>query len=422
MKEDLLQTIWKLKRFDLHNLTCTSGEKLQIINFGNHNFNAGPDFLDANVIIGDKQWFGSVEIHIKSSDWNLHNHQLDPAYNNVILHVVYLHNKEIKNQNNQTIPTLELNNRIELDIIENFENLFSNSSLIPCSQSIATVDQSKIKIFLSRLLVERLESKAQKIIELLEASKNDWEHVCYKLILKYMGLKVNAEAFDTLSNYLPYKMISRVSSNLFQTEALILGHAGLLETCYDVYSEKLAKEYNFLKSKFKLNPMTGVQWNFGKLRPSNFPSLRMAQIASIYHHTPKLFRSIISNPDRTHLDQILSHQASSYWDTHFIPGKLSKNRFKNIGHQTRMLLIINAFIPLIFTYAYVTSNELLKEKALDLYFKIPAERNKIISQWKKHGLIYHSASETQALIELKTQYCDNFQCLRCQIGRNILFK
>lgn len=420
MKEELLHYVWKTKKLNLDNLTTTNGEPVCIQDFGFHNHNAGPDFMNGRVTIGTTQWAGHIEMHLKTSDWNQHHHQEDPAYNNVILHVVYENDKPIFNKNGQPLPTVVIKDRISVQYIRDYDRLISSLSWIPCANQIENLDQSKWPFFMERVLVNRLVKKEARIKETLTKTKNNWEEVLYKLIMRYFGLKVNGEAFETLSEVIPLATLKKQES-LLQKESTLLGQAGML-TAKDTYTQKLAKEYLHQKIKYNLTPMTGVEWKFARLRPANFPSLRIAQLAALYHQTPQLFNKVINAPSLTELQALLDTRPSTYWESHYIPGRPSETiKIKKIGAATKKILIINAFIPLIFAYGQTLQNEAVKNKALDFLSELKPEQNAILKQWKSLGLPIQSAADSQALIELKTAYCDAFQCLNCQIGQQIVF-
>jgi len=422
MKEELLHLVWKLKRFNLHNMLTTSGEAIKIINFGNHNHNAGPDFLNATVKIGMQTWIGHIEMHTSASEWISHKHQFDPAYNSVILHVVYENNAIVKTQSGQTIPTLILKDRIEESLITEYQNLLLNTDWVPCAKHIRKANVFKVNLFLERLLIERIETKCQPILKYLKKTKNNWEYVCYKMILKYFGLKVNSEAFETLSEKLPHSLLIKYHTSKLKSEAILMGQAGLLHKTPDYYTQKLEKEYKFIQKKHNLQPMTGVEWRFARMRPSNFPTLRIVQVAALYQETPKIFSRLTSEPNLKSFKKILDISLDEYWDKHYIPGKISKPKIKKLGEQTKRLIIINAFIPLIFTYGMTKGDQKFKDIAVNLYRQLPKEKNVIIDNWKKLGINAESAAETQALIQLKTQYCNQHKCLSCHIGQDILFK
>ncbi len=421
MKEDLIHLVWKLKKFDFNNLTTTDGEKLQIKKFGFHNKNAGPDFLNGEIIVGDTKWVGHIEMHINSSDWNKHKHQDDKAYNNVILHVVYNEDTKIINQSGQQIPTLILNDRISQHTINNYEKLSQNLDWIPCAKSISKVDDIKKVIFLEKVLIERLQKKCARIYEILDHTHNDWEGTLYRLLLKYFGLKVNGSAFEQLAHVTPYPYIKKLSDKSIALEALLLGQAGLLSNPSDQYISQLRTEYNHYKNKYQLVPMTGVEWRFSKLRPANFPPIRIAQIAQLYHKSPQLFNDILKAKNINDIYIMLDVTASDYWTTHYLPGKTSESKTKKIGQSTKELIAINVVVPLLFSYGQKTDNDIYKDKAISLLENIKAENNSIIREWKGLGMKTKSAFDSQSLIQLKNEYCNNFNCLNCQIGQTILF-
>jgi hypothetical protein len=421
MKEDLLHLVWKLKKLDFNNLQTTNGETIQIKKFGFHNQNSGPDFLNGEVVIGDTTWVGHIEMHINATDWTKHNHQKDKAYNNVILHVVFNDDGPISNQSGQTIPTLVLKDRISKSTIDNYETLAANKDWIPCAQSIHKTDKIKNSFFLEKVLIERLEDKCQRIIDILKHNNNDWEDTLYRLLLKYLGLKVNSSAFEQLAHVTPYNNVKKLSDKSFALEALLLGQAGLLNKKSDDYFSQLLNEYNHYKKKYDLIPMTGIEWRFSKLRPANFPTIRIAQISQLYNKTPQLFNETLHIKSVSDIYELLDVTASSYWDTHYLPEKESEKKPKKMGQMTKELIVINVIVPLMFTYGQKTDKEFYRDKALDLLQKVKAENNLIIREWKQLGMSAKSAFDSQALLQLKNEYCNNFNCLNCQMGQSILF-
>jgi len=421
IKEDLLHLVWKLKKFDFNHLKTTDGQDITISKFGFHNHNAGPDFLNGEVTIGETKWVGHIEMHIRASEWKDHKHHLDKAYNNVILHVVYQNDGIIYNENGQTIPTLILQDRISEHTLANYENLSQNLDWIPCAKSMHKVDSGKFQMFLEKVLIERLEDKCLRIMDILDHNMNDWEDTLYKLLSKYLGLKVNASAFEQLAHVTPYKTLKKVSSNLNRTEALLLGQSGLLSESEDPYISQLYKEHAHLQTKHDLIPMTGVEWKFARLRPANFPTIRMAQLAMMYHHNPQLFSKIMAAESIADIRKLLDVQASEYWDTHYIPEKESEQKIKKIGLLTQDLIIINVVIPLLFSYGIRLSDARYKENAIDILRALKSENNSIIRKWKSLGVESESAYVSQALLQLKNQYCSQFKCLSCHAGQEILF-
>ena len=421
MKEDLIHLVWKLKKLDFNNLTTTDGVSLQIKKFGFHNKNAGPDFLNGEIIIGDTTWVGHIEMHINASDWTKHKHQHDKAYNNVILHVVYNDDEKIVNQSGQHIPTLVLNGRISQQTLDNYGKLSQNLDWVPCAKSIHKVDEIKKSIFLEKVLIERLQDKCNRINTILSHTQNDWEGSLYRLLLKYFGLKINGNAFEQLAHVTPYNYIKKLSDKSAALEALLMGQAGLLNGESDDYIKQLRIDYNHYKTKFDLIPMTGVEWRFSKLRPANFPPIRIAQIAQLYNKSPQLFNEILNVATVKDIYTLLDVTASDYWSTHYLPGKLSESKPKKMGQLTKELIIINVVVPLLFSYGQKIGNNLYKDKAISLLENVKTENNSIIREWKKLGMKASSASDSQSLLQLKNEYCSNFNCLNCQIGQTILF-
>lgn len=419
MREAILHHIWKTGRFDHQNLKTTTGIPVSIINKGFHNHDAGPDFMNAKIKIDSTLWAGHVEMHIKASDWIKHKHQNDKAYNNVILHVVMDADKDIQNQQGQSIPTLALRTHIEESHLEKHDQLLSSLSWIPCERLFDTEAKTKLPLFKESLLIKRLYRKYSDIRSLLDQTSQNWEEVLYRMVLRYMGMKVNGEAFIMLSEKMPLKLILKCES-VFEKESILFGQAGLLNG-RDEYFQKLSKEYIHLKSKYGLTPMTGVEWKFARLRPANFPTIRISQIASLYQAHPSLFNDTIHAEDIKEIRARLDLFASQYWDTHYLPEKVSTFRQKKIGKAMQDSLLINVFIPLIYAYGEFTQNELFRERAVSFLELVKAENNSIIRRWKELEIKSKSAADSQALIELKTNLCDAHKCLDCQIGQHIIF-
>lgn len=419
-KEDFLHYIWKFQKYDHIDLQTEKGKKITIIHPGYHNDDAGPDFLNARIKIDHNLWAGNIEIHKHSSEWKQHNHHLDPAYDNVILHVVYEDDKPVTYRNNKLIPTLVLKKRIKENMIRQYQNLVFNPSWIPCGSKINSVETIIKSFWLSRMASERLEEKTQRIIPSLEILKNDWDRLSYHLIAQYFGLKVNNEAFKRLIESIPFEVILKYKDGNEKLEALLLGHANLLQLANDQYSNRLQKEYDFLAKKHKLYKMQSHEWKFSRMRPTNFPGLRIAQLAQLIHREGRIFQKILSVSSLVELRKLFSAKAPSYWDQHYRLGKLSKHYPKQIGIKTTDILIINVAIPLIFSYGVKLDDQEYKDKAISLLEKIPAEQNKIIKKWKESDFVVENAAQSQALLYLKRKYCDEFKCLSCAIGGKIM--
>ena len=423
MKEEFLHYIWQNKFFVDTNLHTASKQKLEIISVGVGNSNSGPDFLDAKIKIDEIVWVGNVEIHRKSSDWYAHGHEKDPAYDNVILHVVLEDDLPIYNSNNQQIPTLNISKYIDKSLLRNFNKLIKNKSILRCQNQITKVDTYVILHFKYKLFFERLEQKNTIVEELLFRTNNDWEQVLYETLLKYFGGTVNKEAFRQLSNYLPYDIFKKYSKNHFQLEALLFGIGGLLseEKTGNVYYNKLKKEFEFLKNKhvlFSLNP--GVI-RFHRLRPQGFPSLRLAQFAMLYHNVDFLFDKLMNLCCPEDAYGLLEVTAGEFWDTHYNFDKVTKKRKKIFSKDFIDRILINVVVPLKFSYKK-NKGIYNPDEIINFIEKIKPEKNRIVDIFHKLKLHSKNALDTQAIIQLNENYCRKERCLSCDIAHAILKK
>lgn len=419
-KEDFLHYIWKFKRFKSQHLVTTKGESIEIMNVGIHNQDAGPDFFNAQLKIGNTIWAGNVEIHLKSSDWNTHNHQKDSAYDNVILHVVFEHNVDVKNTKNNSIPTLELKENIDLDLLQNYHQLIHSKLKIPCANQFNKISEFELNNWLERLLLERLERKTEIIKTHLKQNKNDIEETFNHFLFKYFGLNVNAIPFEQLAQNTPLKIIEK-HPQLISIEALLFGQAGFLaENLDDAYYQRLKKEYTFLQAKFQLQAMEKVTWKFAKLRPSNFPTIRISQLATLLKKHPRLFSRILELKHIKEIQKLFQTTVSEYWLTHYQFGVESKSKPKKMGKIMLNNLIINVVAPFLFVCGKLNQQEKLMDMALQLLEQTPSETNSIITNWEALGVNPKNATNTQALIELKNNYCMQKKCLSCQVGNKLL--
>ena len=420
MKEDFLQFIWKHGLYLKDKLETTDGEALEIISAGQSNQDSGPDFFNARVRIGQTSWAGNIEIHQKSSHWYQHRHDSDAAYDNVILHVVEVHDKTVQVKNHQ-LPTLVLGYRDE--ILNNYENLLKSKHWIACQERLAEVDPFILRFWFSSLMIERLESKTGEIVKLLDQNKNNWNETFYQLLARNFGMKTNALPFELLAKSLPLNILSKHKNDLFQTEALLFGQSGLLnETLLgDDYFLSLRKEYSFMYKKYGLSGIESHLWKFMRLRPINFPTVRIAQLAQLIHHSSALFSQILETEDIDELRKLFKVTASGYWDTHYRFNKPSEeNRPKVLGETAFNNLVINTIVPLLFVYGDQHMDQGMKDRALLLLEKLEAEENQIIRKWREAGIESRTAFETQALLQLKNNYCDQKRCLNCQLGAKII--
>jgi Protein of unknown function (DUF2851) len=419
MKELLLHYIWQHKLYIDNELRSTEGEVIEILNVGKHNTDAGPDFFNAKIKIGQTLWAGNVEIHTHSSDWIKHHHHTDKNYNSVILHVVDQADIEICRPDGAKIPQLELRYPKQIDL--NYEQLLSEEKWIACASKISEVPDIFIQAWKNALLTERLEQKMNAINILLIENQHHWEETFYITLARNFGFGTNSQAFEDLAKSLPLSILGKHKENLFQMEALLLGQAGLLKMkVEDEYTAKLKSEYAFLATKYNLQALDGTQWKLMRLRPDNFPHIRIAQFAALIHCSTKLFSKIVERPDIDYLRELFTCQPSQYWQTHFLLGKKSTTSKKNLGMQSINGLLINSVITTLFCYADKKGDETLKEKTVYLLEQIPPEQNSIINAWAKLGINSTSAFDSQALLQLKKMYCEERNCLRCRIGHKVL--
>jgi len=421
MQEDLLHYVWRTRRFEFQNLITTEGETVEIIFPGVHNTHAGPDFFDARIRIGDTLWAGNVEMHLVASEWETHRHGEDRAYDNVVLHVVWEEDLPVLRGNGERIPCVELKKRIPAATIKTYRELLHNEYWIPCQHHFHRVPDITRQIWLDRLMVERLESKTAFIAESLERNHQHWEETFYQVLARNFGVKVNAEPFEALARSLPLNLLSKHKNNLLQLEALLFGQAGLLAGVFeDDYPQRLQKEYAFLQHKYSLQPIAGSSWKFLRMRPANFPSLRIAQFATLIHQSAHLFSKILVAQNVEEIENMFEVRLSNYWQTHYIFGKASAKRAKTLGQTAIHLLVINTIAPFLFVYGKLKAEPALCDRALRLLESVPPESNSIIENWQRLGMEPVSAGQTQALLQLKNGYCDKRQCLRCAVGNEVM--
>ncbi len=423
LKEDLLHFIWKYKKLQLEDLVTSKNEPILIEDVGKHNNLAGPDFFNAKVCIDGQLWAGNVEIHIKSSDWYAHNHEQDPNYDNVILHVVWEDDLEVFRNDNSHIPTLELKEYIVPRILKSYQDLFDkkNKSFINCESRIGRVDGFVLQNWLERLYFERLERKSVQIETLLKDSRNDWEQVLFSSLLKNFGLKINGEAFLSLAQAVDYALVRKLQNDRLLLESLFFGMSHLLESkdITDDYYTRLQNEFDYMSNKFTLNTDQVLKPAFFKLRPPNFPTVRLAQLASLYHGKQNLFAEIEAANTLEALYDILDVSASSYWDTHFNFGKESKKSIKKTTKKFIDLLIVNTIIPIKFAHAkHIGKNA--GEKIVGIISQIKEEHNSIVQKFEQFGLDLKSAKESQSVLQLYNEYCTQNKCLQCAVGNRIL--
>lgn len=418
MKEEFLQFIWKNKLFNNEILYTTAGERLEILKTGIKNTTSGPDFFDSRIKIGDTLWIGNVEVHNKSSDWHKHNHHVDDVYKNVILHVVAEDDIPVNFGNDIPVFILKWDSFVE----DNYLALVSNCNKGLCHDYIKQSDTYKFKFFLSRIIADRLRQKTEVIGDLLGRTNGDWGEIFYQLLARSFGFRDNGLPFEMLARSLPQKILSRHINSLFQTESLLFGQAGLLgeDIPADEYYLELKKEYRFFSMKYGLKPIDGSLWKFLRMRPVNFPTVRLAQFAALLHQSQGLFSAILEAEDINVLIELFRVEASDYWEKHYNFNKASGRISKKIGENAICTIIINVVVPFLFIYGEKNNALSLKERAVDFLERLPAENNYVIRAWRENGIDAVNALESQALLYLKDVFCEQKRCLECNIGQRIV--
>ena len=421
MKEDFLHAWWKLKMLPRQTpVYSTQGDQIHVLNYGQHNHNSGPDFLNARVKIGDTVWAGHIELHVFASDWNAHGHSNDPAYSNVILHVVWKEDVSVIGHQGIPLTCLELEEFLSDEQLDTYRFLIQNNSWIPCQKLIDKVSSIKIKAWLDRLTIERLEGKCKTIKTDLTELENDWEEVFYQYLLTAFGLKVNASAFNELAKSLPFRLLMKYLNNPLQIEALLLGQAGILIDDYnDEYPRFLRNEFIFLSNKHRLKPIR-ERCKFMRLRPANFPTIRLAQFAALLCAENHLFRRCLEANNIKEVQKLFSVEPAQYWASHYIPDKKTPKRRKRLGSSMIDLIIINTIIPFYHLYGMEMALPFISKKAVRFLEALKPERNMIINKWENLGICPGNAGESQSLLQLKSNYCNDKRCLDCSIGIEII--
>ncbi len=421
MTEEFLHHIWKFRLFNQLELTTANAEPVEIIKVGEHNFDAGPDFFNAKIKVGTTVWAGNVEIHINASDWQKHHHQIDKAYDNIVLHVVYNADKPINRTSGELVPTIEIKNRLDTKLFQNYLNFKSSNDWIPCEKRIGTVPHLIVNSTLDRLLLERLERKSKLIMDSLALNNNNWEETFYQLLARNFGFKTNSEPFELLAKSLPSIVLAKHKSSLLQIEALLFGQAGFLDEHYkDKYVQQLQNEYAFLKKKFKLQSIDKHLWKFLRMRPYNFPTIRLAQFANLVYNSSNLFSKIISSEKYNELNTLMNTDVSVYWQTHYTFDKVSTQRTKHLGEDACNNIIINTIVPFLFVYGKQKDEEKYVERSLAFLEATKGETNAVINKWKALNISAKTAYSTQSLLQLKNEYCTHKKCLNCSIGNYLI--
>ncbi|MFT6053786.1 MAG: hypothetical protein ACJAS3_001386 [Roseivirga sp.] len=420
--ESFLHFVWRYQYYNIDKLSLVSGESLQVLKTGSHNHLAGPDFKEAHIEIGGMEWFGSVEVHVMASEWYAHKHHDDANYENVILHVVWDNDKQILSSDGKPIPTLTLKGLVKPGLLDRYEKLMTNQSKIPCADSLLQTKSITRLSMLEKVLVERVEVKSNLFKALLKGNQQNWEETAYQWLAKGFGFKTNAENMFRLAQSLPLKIIDKHANQLFQVEALLYGQAGFLNVdVIDDYAYQLQKEYKFLQAKYSLKQtLTYNEWHFSKVRPTNYPTVRIAQFAALLVTYPHIFSFFSEIQNRNELIEKLDVLQSEYWCTHYAIDKKSMNRLYGISTASKENLIVNTAIPFLAALAKHKDDSIYTDRALNLLSGIKAESNHITDLWKSLGWNVSSAFDSQALIQLHNEYCEPKRCIECNIGISLV--
>ena len=422
MQEAFLHFLWKFQYFDTTALHTADGRPVQVIRPGHHNTDAGPDFAQARLVVGGVEWAGSVEMHLRSSDWAQHRHQHDPAYENVVLHVVWEHNHLVRHPDGTEIPVVSLQPHADLSLLHQYKALLANLNPVPCAAQFGQVRDIHKRQALDNALMGRLQQKAREIGELYERNQRNWEETAYQVLARSFGFKINAEPMLALAQSLPLKILQKHADSLVQTEALLLGQAGLLPADdTDSHAAALRREYRFLRHKYNLpEPLSAAQWKFLRLRPANFPTLRLAQLAALLHRRQRLFSSLLAVQNPADMARFADVPPSEYWQNHYHFGKTSAHSGR-LGAESQHNLLINSMVPLLAAYAEIAGEQFRTEQAVALLEALPAEDNKIVRMWTDEvGLTVKTAFDAQAAIGLYNHGCSLRQCLSCPVGVALL--
>lgn len=423
MTESFLHYLWQFQYFNKTELLTTTGEPISVFNAGLVNVHAGPDFSNARIQLGDMIWVGNVEIHVQSSGWTEHGHHFDQAYENVVLHVVWQDNKPVYRIDGSRMPTLELKGRVEEKFLLEYKQLVSSPEKIACAPSFHLVPDVVRLFAMDKVLASRLENKARSIFKLLQRNHQDWEETTYHQLAMNFGFKVNADPFLQLAQSIPYKILMKHVDKPEQIEALLFGQAGFLgeEGIDDSYFLVLAREFQMLRKKFTLNQaLHKSQWKFLRLRPANFPTIRLAQFAALLSVRKNLFSQIIDSADAAALRKLFSVMPSEYWQHHYQFGQVANEQFRGLGSMSVDNIIINTAVPLLAAYGQLRDDHTFVERAISILQQLPSESNTITKAWQNLGMQNKTAFDSQSLIELNNNFCSKRRCLDCNIGAYLM--
>lgn len=421
MNEEFLSFLWRYQLFNTEQL-FVNGDKVEVMQPGEHNKHAGPDFFNSKIKIGNTIWAGNVEIHLKASDWYRHNHDKNAAFDNVILHITAENDQPVYSSKGRKIATATMN--ICETHLANYKTLIENTKWIACADYLPGIDSIVTASVLSKTGIERLEGRAAQITELLDTSVNNWEEVFFWQIARSYGFHVNSQPFEALARSIPYQVVKKHTDNQMQLEALFFGQAGFLLDDYstDEYYNILRKEYEFLHAKYNLKSIDVHTWKFMRLRPANFPTIRIAQFIGLLCRSTSVFSEILETKDIASLYKLFSSDVSEYWCNHYTFGSLSPFASRALGKQSARIIFINTIAPFYFIYGKKHGLTQFVDRAIQMLEEIGAEDNAIIKQWKQHGIKPRNAFESQSLLQLKSEYCEKKRCLDCSIALKIIKK
>ena len=427
--EMLLHYCWKHRLFPPAGLVTTGGLPVEVIDTGLHNHDAGPDFFNAKVKVDGVLWVGNIEIHSRASDWHRHGHDSDTAYDNVVLHVVENADTEVTTASGHNVPQVRMS--VPRHVSENYGELLSADRYPPCHRIVPRLPRLMLHGWMSVLQTERLEQKTRAINARLDRAGGSWEAAYFATLARNFGFGVNGDAFETWARHIPLTKAAHHRDDIFQTEAMFIGQAGLLdedalpasnrsEAAQDEYLARLRNEYQYLSHKFSLQPMDAGAWRFLRLRPQNFPYIRLSQMATLYYEHRTEMSRLLDCRTAEEAAELFKTHVTPYWQNHYTFGCASRKTAKTLSAASANLLIINTAIPVLFAYGRYMQDESLCTRAMDMLEEMKAEDNNITRMWRECGIEVAHAGDSQALIQLKKGYCDRKDCLRCRIGYEYL--
>ncbi|MEZ5032584.1 MAG: DUF2851 family protein [Saprospiraceae bacterium] len=422
MQETFLHFVWRTGRFDQRHLRTTAGQSISLFRRGIYHGHAGPDFSNAHLRIGETVWHGHVEMHLFASDWYRHQHQDDPLYDGTILHVVWEEDQPVFRRDGTRLPCLELRPLVHPQLLGQYQRLIADGNGIPCKFRLPEISDLVKRSMLDRTLIERLDRKADHLVHLLHQQGGDWEQITYMSLAEGLGTPVNKEPMEQIARAIPLRLLQRYRHDPHLVEALLLGQAGILpaDPGPDPYARQLVSDYSFLARKHDLTPMPASRWKYLRMRPVNFPDLRLARLASLVVHHENWLANILYAANAREWVNSLEVGIPPYWTRHYRLGKPSPPSPKRLGKAMGHTLVINVMVPMLYAYGRSRGESKWQEKALDILASLPAESNAVTRTWTRYGLTPTQASDSQALLQLKQAYCAHKRCLHCALGCYLL--